>query len=278
MKKALSCEGLGRVASLEELVLLAAENRFECIDVAPALLRDAVGRLGMEGVKALLERNHVSIGSFPSSCPWADDRAQFEEGLTILENDAALFAALGCGICHTFIMPSCDESVPQWAAVAIERIRRISDLIGGHGIRLALEYVGPHSMRRLRNHPFVWNIEGALNLIRLVDRPNVGLLVDSFHWFTAQETEDDIRGMPKGLIFHVHVNDAPNLPVDQLYDDNRLYPGEGIINLSSFMRALRDAEYSGIVALEVLRPTPVAQDNALLARKAAGAFEKLFRY
>ena len=50
---------------------------------------------------------------------------------------------------------------------------------------------------------------------------------------------------------HVHFNDAPNLPPDQIRDDQRLLPGEGVINLTGFLQALAAIGYSDALSVEV---------------------------
>jgi sugar phosphate isomerase/epimerase len=103
----------------------------------------------------------------------------------------------------------------------------------------------------------------------------VGILLDSFHWYTAEENFEDIERIPPELLFHVHINDAPCVPIVQLEDNNRLYPGEGVINLNQFIHALETKNYRGIVALEVLSRNPFTLPAIELAAKAKVCFEKL---
>jgi len=276
MKKALACEGLAPVKNLEELIQLAASNGFDTVDAAPPLVREAVSRIGLEQLCALVQESGISIGSFPSSCDWNRSDEIFESGLQILEQDLKLYAALGCRVCHNFLMPSCDVSPDEWMNVMAQRVYRTAALTGQYGVRLALEYVGPHHMRSRFAHPFVWNIAGTLELIRRSGADNAGLLLDSLHWYTAQETIQDILSLPREMIVHVHINDAPDLPVEDVRDNGRLYPGEGVIDLHGFIQALDDVEYDGIVALEVLKPQPVTGDNQIIAHQAYLQMEPFF--
>ena len=48
----------------------------------------------------------------------------------------------------------------------------------------------------------------------------------------------DILAAGKARIVHVHVADAPDLPPEQIRDNERLMPGEGVIDLKGFFKAL----------------------------------------
>jgi N-acetylmuramic acid 6-phosphate etherase len=58
-------------------------------------------------------------------------------------------------------------------------------------------------------------------------------------------------GAGKDGIVHVHFNDAPKLPPDQIRDNERLMPGEGVINLNAFLMALHEIGYQDALSVEV---------------------------
>ena len=81
--------------------------------------------------------------------------------------------------------------------------------------------------------------------------PNVGLLLDSWHWHHAGATTQDIVHAGRDRIVHVHFNDSPQLPPEQIRDNARLLPGEGVINLVGFLRALQQIGYRDALSVEV---------------------------
>jgi sugar phosphate isomerase/epimerase len=81
--------------------------------------------------------------------------------------------------------------------------------------------------------------------------PNVGLQLDSWHWHLSGATTEDIIAAGRERIVHVHFNDAPALPPEQIHDDQRLLPGEGVINLVGFVRALDQIGYHDALSVEV---------------------------
>lgn len=77
-------------------------------------------------------------------------------------------------------------------------------------------------------------------------------------------------------IVHVHINDAKNIPVGDVLDNDRLYPGEGVINLPGFLQALNYIGYAGPVTQEILTPsTPTGTPEELVA-KSRRAFDSVF--
>jgi sugar phosphate isomerase/epimerase len=92
----------------------------------------------------------------------------------------------------------------------------------------------------------------AVELVELVDHPNLGVYPDSFHlWRTGTMLEDVDRAA--GRIFGVHLNDA----VTGDDHSNRL-PGEGELPLVDIVRAIEATGYRG------------TYDNELMADPALG--------
>lgn len=259
--------GLGEVGSDERLIELASEFGFRSVDGDAAGL---VARYGAEGAAALLDRHQLSWSSIGLPVEWRATEEQFREGLPKLAAAAQAAAALGCTACCTYILPSTDEQPAPFMAKAIRRLKLCAQLLGGYGIRLGLEYVGPHHLRTRWKHPFIWTQEDTLELIAAIGEPNVGLLLDTYHWYTTGLSAEAIAALRPEQIVHVHINDAHAKPEEAL-DNDRLYPGEGIIDIASFLRALQQAGYTGAVTQEVLTIHPPQDDpRELLARSRAG--------
>ncbi len=82
--------------------------------------------------------------------------------------------------------------------------------------------------------------------------PNVGLLLDSWHWYTSHGTVDELLRLSNKDIVHVHVNDAPKgIDVDQQVDSRRALPvTTGVIDMKGFINALVKVGYDGPVECE----------------------------
>jgi sugar phosphate isomerase/epimerase len=78
-----------------------------------------------------------------------------------------------------------------------------------------------------------------MELVAAIGTGNVGLLLDSWHWYTSHGKVDEMLRLSNNYIVHVHVNDAPaNVPVDEQIDSRRKLPATtGVID-PSFINAL----------------------------------------
>ena len=74
----------------------------------------------------------------------------------------------------------------------------------------------------------------------------------------------------------MHFNDSPRLPPEQIRDDHRLLPGEGVIDLVGFLRALQRVGYTDALSVAVFnRLNDLSPEQA--ADKALQASLSVFR-
>jgi sugar phosphate isomerase/epimerase len=108
---------------------------------------------------------------------------------------------------------------------------------------------------------------------------NVGLQLDSWHWHHAGATVNDIINAGRDRIVHVHFNDSPNLPPAEIRDNERLMPGEGVIDLKGFLTALRKIGYNDALSVEVfghnLKDIPPEEGAKMGLETARAVFRKV---
>jgi sugar phosphate isomerase/epimerase len=121
-----------------------------------------------------------------------------------------------------------------------------------HDCRLGLEFVGPRTLRQGHQHEFISTMDGMLDLCQDIGTGNVGLLFDSFHWYTSHGNTDDIARLSDALVVDVHINDgAAGRGPDEQVDNERALPGEtGVIDLTAFLQGLQAIGYTGPVTPE----------------------------
>ncbi|WP_405113336.1 sugar phosphate isomerase/epimerase family protein [Paenibacillus sp. FSL K6-1217] len=273
MLRGLTLSGLGAVESDERFIELAGNGGFQAVDLDA---RGLIQRLGVDGARAKLQQHGIVIGAIGLPVEWRADEDRFRAGLTGLTEAAAAARSLGCTRCCTYILPSTDAKPAHFLAVATRRLRICAQILGAYGIRLGLEFVGPHHLRTAWKYPFIWTMEETLDWIDAIGEPNVGLLLDAFHWHTNGQSPDDIERLQAQQIVHVHINDAPDIPLEAVRDNGRLYTGEGVINLEGFLRGLQHIGYDGIVSQEVLTADqPEDKPEQLIVRSKAG-FDRVF--
>ncbi|MFF2908496.1 sugar phosphate isomerase/epimerase family protein [Paenibacillus sp. NPDC057934] len=272
MLRGLTTAGLGEIASNEEYIRSAAEFGFQAVDLNPLEL---IQELGQEKALELLESTGITIGSFSLDVDWRSTEENFRAGLEQLVRVSEAAAALNCKACCTYILPSTDLPAAPFMIAATRRLRLCADILGAYGISLGLEFVGSNHLRTQWANPFIWTMEDTLEWMEAINSRNVGLLLDSYHWYTNGLTTDDLLKLKPGQITHAHINDAKDLPIPELQDGDRLYPGEGVIDLAGFVESLVKIGYNGVIAQEVLAPGSGQTSQELLARSKAG-FDKVF--
>jgi sugar phosphate isomerase/epimerase len=277
MIKGLTGAGLGAVGNLEQFVALASRHGFGAVDAGGDQIANWIRDKGVESVNSYLQEHQVVIGAIGLPVEWRKSEEQFLEGLQVLPAHAKAAAAVGCTSCCTYILPSVDENAAQFMAVATRRLRTCAQILGAYGISLGLEFVGPHHLRTAWKNPFIWDMQQTLDFIRAIGEPNVGLLFDCYHWYTTGGTIEDILSLKASQIVHVHINDARDVPVEEVLDNDRLYPGEGVIDLAGFLSALNRIGYKGAVAQEILTREPVQGTAEELAAKSAACYRKVYQ-
>jgi sugar phosphate isomerase/epimerase len=275
MLKGLTRAGLGEIGSDEQFIDLAAEYGFQTIDVDARGLVKHFG--GAEQAKERLQQKGLIIGSIGLPVEWRSTNEAFLSGLASLIEEAEAAASLGCKRCCTYVLPSVDMNAAHFMVLATKRLRLCAQILGAYGIRLGLEFVGPHHLRTQWKNPFVWTMQETLDWIEAIGEPNVGLLLDAYHWYTNELTVADIERLRVDQIVHVHINDAPDLPVAEVLDNGRLYPGEGVIDLAGFLRALHTIGYAGPVAQEILTASPPADSPEVLLTRSQQGFAKVYK-
>jgi sugar phosphate isomerase/epimerase len=181
--------------------------------------------------------------------------------------------------CSTWIMPYSDEHDygPNFD-LHVERLEKVARVLGEHGVRLGLEFVGPKTTRAGKKFEFVHDMPGMFELIGSMQVPGVGLLLDSFHWFTSGGTVEDLESVTSAEIIDVHLNDAvPGRSADQQLDNERLLPGEsGVIDLNGFLSALHKMGYDGPAGAEPFSLRVKSLPPAQAAAETAGAVRKVW--
>ena len=110
-------------------------------------------------------------------------------------------------------------------------------------------------------------------MLRETGRPNVGLILDSFHYFTSGGDLGQIRSLRAEDIVHLHVNDAPHADVMSLEDTDRVLPGRGVIDLVGWFQAIAEIGYDGYVAIEIFDEAFRNQDREVAVSIAKQALD-----
>ena len=235
----------------------------------------------LDDVKQAMEKHGLSLAAqfFPAR-NW---RAPEEEFTDWLKGPARRLVedtlSLGCRRFGIWMQPGSNElSYAENFKWHAGRLQRLCQLLENSGSTLSIEYVGPRTAREVFRHSFIWNLQQTLELCDVVGE-NASLLLDSWHWHASLGTAGEIANIPAKRIGLVHINDAPaGIPVEQLIDTRRRLPvATGIIDIGSFLDAIRSTGFSGPVIPEPfdesLKNMPSGEVLALAAQSVTAALE-----
>jgi len=253
MFRNLSPYTIGIQKPLSENIKLARIGSFQGVEVNMSEVSRLVEDKSMDYVKSLFAEEGIRPGGWWLPFDWRGDKDAYEKGLTGLKHLASVAAGIGCSRVFTYVLPfSDDKPFEENFKWHVSRLKPIADVLSDNGCMLGLEFVGTESLRVNRKHVFIYDLNGMLGLCRALEAENVGVLLDSWHWYASRGTIEDIRRLRGRDVVYVHVNDAPaNMPMNRLLDNVRCLPGEtGVINLVGFLKALKGIGYEGPVTPE----------------------------
>ena len=281
MFKALSPGAIGvRPQSLQDAIAAANKGGFEGLEFNASEVAGLVEEHGTEHVKRLFADAGLRPAGWGLPTDWRGSEENWRKGLEALPRLAQAAAAIGGTRTMTWILPSSDERpFDENRRFHIERFTPIARVLHDHGCRLGLEFIGPKTLRDSRRYPFIYRMEDMLRMGEEIG-PNVGVLLDCWHWYTSGGTLDDLRALHPEQVVYVHVNDAPaGVPVEEQLDNVRALPGEtGVIDIAGFLQALQAIGYDGPVVPEPFKKelADLPSDDARLETVGA-AMDKIFR-
>jgi 2-keto-myo-inositol isomerase len=129
----------------------------------------------------------------------------------------------------------------------VEVLTELSEIAAPYGVKIAVEFVG---------HPqcTVNTFEQAYDIVEAVNRENVGLVLDCFHFHAMGSQLESLKKADGSKIFILHIDDTEDYPIGILTDEDRLWPGLGAIDLDRILSTLKDIGFSDVVSVELFRP------------------------
>ena len=121
---------------------------------------------------------------------------------------------------------------------AIDAFGVLCDLARPLGLTVNLEFVAWADCSTLA---------GAVEVLRTANRTNAGIMIDTFHFHHSGVAVEDLASIPPGWCHYVHMNDdRPSTVGEDLEEckrrgrEERLYPGEGVIDIAGILNHLPD--------------------------------------
>jgi sugar phosphate isomerase/epimerase len=178
-----------------------------------AKLRETIARSEATGVTVA----DIEIAALREDTEIASFEAFFEAG-----------ARLGA---RNILVAAYDPDLVRFA----DRYARFCEAARPYGLTADLEFMPWTS---------VPNLKQAIGIVNEVNQPNAGLLVDALHFDRSQSLTSDIGKIPKGRLHYWQICDGPaerpttTEAMMHAARSERLFPGEGGIDLVSLVRAM----------------------------------------
>jgi len=101
-------------------------------------------------------------------------------------------------------------------------------------------------------------ITRTMEVVDAAKERNGGLLIDIWHLARGNIDFGEIGRLPKEAIISIEIDDAPEKPAENLWEDtlhNRLPPGKGSFDLVRFLGEVEKTGYDGPIGVEIISTT-----------------------
>ena len=252
-------------ATLSQDIAAAGSAGFKALEVWAAKLDTylAARPNSVDTLKALFDQARVQPASF-NSIEFITFRSP-EEYTRIKSRCRELCEvgqALGCN--KIVVVPSPTPGGAGWDHIrdaSVDVLRDLSEVAAPYRVQLAFEFLG-FGWCSVRTLGQCWEV------VRRVERANVGLVIDTCHLYAGGSELGSIEQVDPSKIFIFHINDVEERPKDTIEDAHRLLPGEGVIPLDDILVRLKRTGYDGLCSVELFRPEYWERDPAELAAAA----------
>jgi 2-keto-myo-inositol isomerase len=247
-----------RPATLEDKIKIAAEAGFDGIEPWDNELEayekngGNLKTLGAEIKKLGLKVPSV-IGlwnAIPATMP------EFQESLK--ETRRRMRMAHDIGAEHIQTIPNTlpENYNQKWVA---DRYRDIIEIgLKEFNIKPALVFVKYFTIKTLGQ---------AVGVAMDANHPNAMVIPDVYHMYISDGGFEGLKMLKGDAIAIFQFNDAPDTPAfKDLKDEHRVYPGDGILPLTSIFKDLKAIGYKGFISLEMYNPNYYKQDLLQVAK------------
>ncbi|RMR33925.1 Xylose isomerase domain protein TIM barrel [Pseudomonas syringae pv. coriandricola] len=229
--------------AFRDRVEAAAEAGYKGVGLIHVDLMSTVDRIGFREMRHILEANGIKHIEFEFLTDW------YLDGEARRASDkmrAELFKAaqeLGARAVKTApVLHQEEANIP----LMVEHFGNLSAEAATFGTDIVLEIMPFSNVR---------TIDTALALVQGANHDNGKLLLDIWHLARGGVDFSEIARIPAKFIGSVELDDADKYAVEPLWQDTihrRRLPGEGVLDVPGFIKAIQATGYAGPWGVEVL--------------------------
>ena len=247
----------------------ASAAGFDAVSVWARTHRRATTREGLDEaeMRALLEGHGLGVSELEALDTWLPGDVQPLAGNPPLSVEEFLRIGEGLGARTLVAVQSVPVDLPFDAVVA--HFADLCDRARARGLDVALEAPAFAAIADLGQ---------AWRVVEAADRPNAGVVVDSWHHRRSGVSDAVIEGLPAERVRCVQLADGPALPEADLLEETlwrRLPAGSGDFGLAALLQRLDAMGVCCPVGVEVFDEGGEHGDPAETARRLFGQIDAL---
>ncbi len=247
-----------RPASLIDKITIAAETGYAAIELWNDDLTQFEAQGGnLQEIRNRLQNIGLKVPSVIALFDWMQSEGSNREA-AISEVRRRMKQAAAVGAPSIVASPVPD--IPNLdVGLAAARYRDLLVLGKEVGVTPAMEFLG-----FFRN---VFQLEQALAIVQQADHPDACVVLDPFHLYRGGSGFGGVKLLKNVKISICHFNDSPAAPPQfEQNDEDRVYPGDGILPLGRMLGDLRYIGYQGYLSVELFNPTYWKRDLKEVAK------------
>lgn len=237
-------------STLEQDLVLGEKHGFDYIEIRTMdKLPEYLKTHTVEDLAAFFKTHKIKPLAFNTLYPITFNDAAGEQKIV---DDLKYMLEVGEKIGNKIVIGVCnwDQGIKTKTEIKDETVRmyrKLADIAKPYGVKLCIEFCGSpiHTVN---------TFEQAMEIAVACDRDNVGVTLDCYHFHAMNSKMSALEACDVNKVFIVHLDDAEDLPVGQGSDENRLWPGEGAVDLDGILGTLAKKGYKGAISLELFRP------------------------
>jgi len=243
MKTCFNTITAGRNKPLEEIITRCGQAGFDGIEIDLNHITDCLKRISIDEL-----RGHLARAGLQTTSIMAFNLAPFDDagpGVAKIKEGSGYALELAAELLLVF----CAADIPKEMS-RDEALNRAAERTAGYAevanpVAIGLEPIGRTTL--------MGGPAAALDIAARSGRANVGIVMDTFHFYRSQVQEEEVRAIPPEKLLIVHVNDSEDLPIEQLGDGHRLHIGRGVLPLVKTFKTLQGIGYDGFLSIEIFR-------------------------
>lgn len=251
-------------ATLEQDLELCEKHGFSAIEIQMWKLSAYVEKYSLDDLAEFFRTNNLKLLSL-NALEFFNNRSKEDEAKIIETFKEWLEIGKKLGAEYIVAVPNITKEKfthDEIRKSCVELLTNFSDLAEPYGIKVAFEFIG---------HPdaTVNTYKQAYDIVQEVNRDNVGLVLDCFHFHGMGSRLKDLRGTDGSKIFLLHIDDSDDYPIGILRDDDRCFPGHGVIDLDGILSTIKEIGFHGeACSIELFRPEYYQMDPEEVIKKS----------